>query len=69
MEKKTEALTVHLSDTLKKQTLALAESQGLTGSEFIGFLISSHLDQKRSEFRLLQQVFDFERTDGGGENC
>lgn len=68
MEKKTEALTVHLGDTLKKQMLALAESQGLTGSEFICFLISNHLESKRSEFRLLQQVFDFERTNGVGEN-
>ena len=68
MEKKTEALTVHLSETLKKQALALAESQGLTGSEFICFLISNHLESKRTEFRLLQQVFEFEGPDRGGEN-
>lgn len=63
MEKKTEALTVHLSDTRKLQVKRLAESSGLTASEFIGSLIENHLSAEFDRLRLLQEVFDFEGTD------
>ena len=63
MEKKNEQLSVHLPETLKKQVLTLANDRELTISQFVCFLIEDHLEVKRSEYRLLQQVFDFERTD------
>ena len=63
MEKKTEALTVHISDTRKLQVKRLAEANGLTASEFICSLIENHLESEKLKFRLLQEVFDFEGTD------
>lgn len=63
MEKKTESLTVHISNTRKMQIKRLAESEGLTASEFICSLIDKHLHCELDKFRLLQEVFDFERAD------
>lgn len=68
MEKKTEALTVHLSDTRKKQALKIADSLGLTGSEFMCSLLEHRLESELVKFRLMQEVFDFEGTNKCGEN-
>ncbi|CAN8141592.1 hypothetical protein THIOSC15_3050002 [uncultured Thiomicrorhabdus sp.] len=67
MEKKTEAMTVHISDSRKKQVLKLADSAGMTGSEFICSLIESRLTSELSNYRVLQSVFEFEGTDGSCE--
>lgn len=68
MEKKTEAMTVHISDTRKQQVLKLADASGMTGSEFIGSLIEGCLVSELSKYRLLQEVFEVERADRSGEN-
>lgn len=68
MDKKTEAMTVHLSEKRKKQVLKLADSNGMTGSEFICSLIENRLEVELINFRLLQDVFDFDGTNNSGEN-
>jgi hypothetical protein len=68
MEKKTEAMTVHLSDKRKKQVLLLADDSGVTGSEFINFLIDAHLEKSLRTFSVLEQVALIERTNESGEN-
>jgi len=68
MDKKTEAMTVHLSEKRKKQVLKLADSLGMTGSEFMCSLIENRLEAELIKYRLLQDVFDFEGTDRCGES-
>jgi hypothetical protein len=56
-------MTIHLTSKCKQQVLKLAGANEMTGSEYINSLISNRLVSELDKYRLLQEVFDLDRTD------
>ena len=59
MDKRTSAVTVHLSEDRKRQFAALARCEGLGRH-----LVEDYIERKRAELSILQDVFDVEGTGG-----
>jgi hypothetical protein len=56
VEKKTATASLSLSDSLKRKLLGLAEMEGVTLSEYIENIVSTHVIQKEAEAKLLAQA-------------
>ena len=63
MEKRTQTLVLHVSESTAAQVRAMAELAQTTTSELGGLVILEYLEKKRAEFEGMKKVFGSEQND------